>query len=114
MKEFITEWTVVDSQANATATATKAAPTAPQRHYITMASVSFSGTPATALTLLVRENATTTKWRVEIPAATTSPVMLNFVKPIRCTEAVSCDVTIAAAGSGITATVSLGGYTASC
>lgn len=114
MKEHITEWTVVDSQSNATATATKAAPSASKgmKHYITFVAFSASAAPAAAVTVLVRENAATTLFRVDIPASATAPVMINFVKPIRATQDLSVDATVGALGAGVTGTVVLGGYTA--
>lgn len=108
------EWTAVDSQTNAAATASKAAPTAPQRHCITTVGVSFSGTPATALRLLIQENSGgTTLWSAEIPAASTSPIQLNFVRPLRATIGKDVKATIGAAGAGIVCDVCLAGYTAS-
>lgn len=118
MKEQITEWTAVDNQTNATTTATKAAPTSStgNRLYVAWAAVSFSAAPATAITFKIIEDVAgtpVTKAQFEIPANATAPVMLNFVKPIRFSEAKSASGQVGAAGAGVVGTVTLGGYTAS-
>lgn len=114
MFSHASEWSVVASGDNATATATKAAPTAKKslRHYITAVSFSAEAAPAAAVTLQIRENASTVKWQFEIPASATAPVHINFVRPLRCSEDVSCDATVGALGAGVTGTVCISGYTA--
>lgn len=110
---YETLWTVVGTATNGTATATKAAVTGRgQRHYITFVLVSFSAAPATALTCLVRNSASTTIAQFEISANATAPIMINFVKPLRGGEELSVDATVGAAGSGVIGTITLGGYTA--
>lgn len=108
------EWSVVASATNSTATATKAAPSTKKslRHYITAVSFSASAAPGAAATLQIRENAATVKWQLELPAAATAPVHVNFVRPLRCSEDVSCDATVGALGAGVVGTVCISGYTA--
>lgn len=112
MKNEITEWTVrASGGANAASTATKAASgQLGVNHYVTFVSVSANGQPAAAVVVLVRENATTTRYEVQIPAAAFSPVHISFVFPIRITENTAVDITCPALGAGITSSVVIGGY----
>lgn len=104
-----TQWSVIDSKTNATATATRAA-VAGSRHLITGVSISVSGTPAAALVVQVLDGATVLE-QYQIPAANVAPVITNFVPPIAATIGNAVSVTVGAAGTGIVATVGIRGKT---
>lgn len=103
------QWSVVDTKTNATATATKAAATG-QRHLITGVSISFSGTPAAAVVVDVKDGATVLE-RYQVPAANVAPIITNFVPPIAATTGNEVSVTVGAAGTGIVASVGIRGKT---
>lgn len=104
-----TQWSVVDSQTNATATATKAAASGRQ-HFVTGVSISFSAQPVAAVVAEVRDGATVLE-RYQIPAANIAPIITNFVPPIAITSGNAATVTVTAAGAGVVATVGIRGKT---
>lgn len=104
-----TQWSVVDTQTNATATATRAGATNRQ-HFVTGVSISFSGPPAAAVVVEVRDGATVLE-RYQIPAANTAPIITNFVPPIAITTGNAATVTVGAAGASVVATVAIRGKT---
>ena len=112
MKNEVTEWSVrASGGANAVSTATKAASTQlGVNHYVTWVFVSSNGQPAAAVVALVRENASTTRYEFQIPAAAFSNVHVNFAFPLRITENTSVDITCPALGAGVTSSVVIGGY----
>lgn len=108
-----TQWTVVDSKANATATATQAAVTGKQ-HFVTGFSFSASAAVTTAATLEVRDGATVLD-RIQIPVSSASAplqaIVHSFVPPLTLTAGNAATVTVGALGSGVTGTVVLKGKT---
>lgn len=107
----VTEWTEVATATNGTATATRAAVTG-KIHYISGISISANGQPAAAVAATVTDGATT-KDRFEIPALAFSPIIINYVRPIRCTVSTAANVTLPALGAAITGTVVIKGFTRS-
>lgn len=107
---FPTQWTVVNSQTNATATATQAAVSTKQ-HFITGISFSMSAAPAAALTVQVRDGATVLD-QFQIPAAAQAPLVMNYSAPLACTPGNAASITVGAGGAGIVCTVVLKGKTA--
>lgn len=104
-----TQWSVVDTQTNATATATKAGGQNLQ-HFVTGVSISFSAAPAAAVVIEVRDGATVLE-RYQIPAANTAPIITNFVPPIAITTGNAATVTVGAAGAGVVVSVAIRGKT---
>jgi hypothetical protein len=104
-----TTWTVVDSQTNATATATRAA-TAGKQHFITGISFSMSAQPAAAVTVLVRDGATVLD-QFQIPAAAQAPLVHNYHPPLQITTGNAATITVGALGAGVVGTVVLKGKT---
>lgn len=107
---YFTQWSEVATQnTNVAATATKAA-AANQTHYITGYSVSTSAAPAAAVSVTVANGASTVE-RVELPAATFSPIVVNFSAPIRCNPNTAASITCPAVGGTTVSTVVLRGFT---
>lgn len=104
-----TQWTVVASQTNATATATKTADAAKQ-HFITGISFSMSAQPAAAVTVQVRDGATVLD-QFQIPAAAQAPLVHNYTPPLAITNGAAASITVGALGSGVVGTVVLKGKT---
>lgn len=105
-----TQWTVVDTQTNVTATATKAAVPG-QRHYITGYSVSVRGTTPAVGTFEVR-SAANVKERLELAAAQLPPILVACDDaPIECGLNEAATATVGAMGASQTATVTVKGYT---
>jgi hypothetical protein len=101
----VAAWTASDSQDNATATATKAAPAATASHYITGAMASYS---ATKTLLLQIKDDTTVIAEYYIYNAS----HLNFAKPLKITAGKACSAVLTASGTGGTlGKVTLTGYT---
>jgi hypothetical protein len=104
-----TQWTVVDSQTNATATATQAA-VAGKQHFITGISFSMSAAPAAAVAVQVRQG-TTVLDQFQIPAAAQAPLIHNYTPPLAITPGQSANITVGALGSGVVGTVVVKGKT---
>ncbi len=102
-----TQWTVVASQTNATATATKAAD-ATKQHYLTGISFSMSAAPAAPVTVQVKDG-TTVLDQFQIPAAAQAPLILNYVPPLAITPGNLAEITVGALGAGVVGTVVLKG-----
>lgn len=97
-------WAEMDTETNATVTATKAG-VASKQHLMFKVVYSFSGAPATALELDIKDGASVIA-RFQIPASLTAPVPLDFgMRPMRATAGNDLVATIGAAGSGIVCTV---------
>lgn len=104
-----TTWTVVNSQTNATATATRAA-TAGSQHFVTGISFSMSAAPAGAVTVQVLDGATVLD-QFQIPAAAQAPLIHNYNPPLRITAGNATSITVGALGTGVIGTVVLKGKT---
>ncbi|MFZ9446117.1 MAG: hypothetical protein ACO277_08205 [Ilumatobacteraceae bacterium] len=104
-----TTWTVVNSQTNATATATQAAVTGKQ-HFVTGISFSMSAAPAAAVTVQVRDGATVID-QFQIPAAAQAPLIHNYHPPLEITSGNLASITVGALGTGVVGTVVLKGKT---
>lgn len=104
-----TQWTVVDSQTNATATATKAA-VAGKQHFITGISFSMSAAPAAAVTVQVKDGSTVLD-QFQIPAAAQAPLLSNYNPPLTITVGAAASITVGALGAGVVGTVVLKGKT---
>jgi hypothetical protein len=104
-----TQWSPIDTQTNATATATRAALSG-ARHYITGYSVSVRGTTPAVGTFEVRSGANVLV-RLELPAAQMAPIDVYLDFPIECNINESAVATVGAMGATQTATVSVRGYT---
>lgn len=114
MKEQVTEWVASGAGgANSVSTASQAAPGNPNlRHYVTWVLISCNGQPAAAVTAQIQYGTGPTQLvPIMIPAAAFSPIMINFVKPVRVPEGVKVELTIPALGTGISSTAVIGGYT---
>lgn len=107
---FIAAWSEVATQnTNTAATATKAG-VAGQRHFITGYSISCSAAPSPAVSVTVTDGAATVE-RVEVPAATFSPIVVNFGSPVRCGIGTAAAITCPAVGGTTRSTVVLRGFT---
>lgn len=104
-----TTWSVVVSQTNAPATATRAAATGKQ-HFITGFSFSMSAAPAAAVVVEVRDGATVID-QFQIPAAAQAPLVVSYSRELQCTTGNAATITVGALGAGIVATVVLKGKT---
>lgn len=104
-----TDWAVSASQTNATATATKAA-VANARHYITSITISASAAPATAVQATMAGGGACI-CPLEIPAASFSPVSINFDPPLRGDINTAANISLPALGASVTGTVVIRGYT---
>ena len=104
-----TTWTVVASQTNATATATRAA-TAAKQHFITGITFSMSAAPAAAVTVQVLDGATVLD-QFQVPAAAQAPMVHNYHPPLQLTTGNSASITVGALGAGVVGTVVLKGKT---
>jgi hypothetical protein len=104
-----TQWTVVASQTNATATATKAADAAKQ-HFITGISFSMSAQPTSPVTVQVRDGSTVID-QFQIPAAAQAPLLHNYTPPLTITPGAAASITVGALGSAVVGTVVLKGKT---
>lgn len=104
-----TTWSVVDSQTNATATATQAA-AAGKQHFLTGISFSMSAAPAGAATVQVKDG-TTVVDQFQIPAAAQAPFVHNYNPPLQITAGAAASITVGALGSGVVGTVVLKGKT---
>lgn len=103
-------WTVVAEADNATATATRSAPTgqaANQKHYVSAVSVSFSNAVSGVMTVTIKSN-TTTLWKRHF----TQEKDIDFRRPLVCAPGVALNVELTASGAGGTVGVaSVSGYT---
>lgn len=104
-----TTWTVVNSQTNATATATQAA-VANKQHFLTGISFSMSAQPAAAVTVQVRDGVTVID-QFQIPAAAQAPFVHNYTPPLQITAGAATSITVGALGAGVVGTVVLKGKT---
>lgn len=105
-----TKWTVVDTQTNATATATKAA-SAGRNHYITGISFSADRAPTAPVAVQLKDGSTVIdEW--EVPASAFSPVMFNFLRPILITTNTAATLTCGAGGTSVKVSLTLRGFTA--
>jgi len=109
MAEYFTQWAVVDTQTNATATATHAGVSG-QQHYITSVSVSASAAPATAVTCTITGGSDTLD-EFLIPPGAFSPIVINYDHPLRVDEGDDAEITVAALGSGVVGKVVIRGFT---
>lgn len=100
-------WVETDTQANATATATRAAPSAGIAHYISGVSGTFEAS-VTGATLILKDGTTeVARWHVHDAFA------LAFPSPIKLSPATAANLELAASGSaGVDGTANLVGYTA--
>lgn len=106
----IDENTARDTQTNAPATATQAAPGADKQLFITGFVISQSGTAPAAgtYTVSIRRNAgATTIKQFLVPAAAIAPIIYEFKRPIRIPENQSADIQISALGAGAVVIVEL-------
>lgn len=99
-------WVSEDSQDNAAATATKAAPGSGIAHYITSISAGFSGSVSGA-TLHLKEGSTVLgRWRVY------DSLTLSFSSPIKLTPGTVANLELAASGTpGTVGDVTMSGFT---
>lgn len=104
------KWTAVDTNSNA-ATSANVVAVAGQQHFATHVTVSFSTVPATALTLTIKDG-TTVIWQVEL--STTNTIFTeNFeTRPLHASTNAALSANVGAAGTGVTSTISLAGFTA--
>ncbi len=102
----VATWTAKDSQDNADATATKAAPAAGVSHYITGVLASYSA--AKTLLLQIKDDTT-----VIAEYYVVNSQHLTFGKPIKITAGKACSAVLTASGTGgVLGKVALIGYTA--
>lgn len=106
-----TKWTTIDSQTNATATATKAAVTG-RCHYITGLTISANAAPAAAIEATLYDG-TTAIDLFEIPASAFAPIVVNYKPPIKVTSGAATSIALGAGGAGVKTSVTLRGFTAS-
>ena len=107
-----TQWTVVDSQTNATATATKAAVSGKQ-HFITGVSFSMSAAPAASVTVQVKDGSTVLD-QFQIPGGAgtaQAPLVHNYYPPLQITSGNAATITVGALGATVVGTVVLKGKT---
>lgn len=109
MAERPTQWSVIDTQTNAAATATQSG-VAGMRHYIAAVTISASAAPAAA-TYAELLNGATVIDRYEIPAGAFAPIVINFDHPFRCGDGEDAVLTLGDLGSGVTGTIALKGFT---
>lgn len=102
----------VDTQTNAIATATIAAPGAGLVLYITGISFSASAAPAAAVRVLVKQG-TTTIDSFEVPAAAFGPVHINYARPLRADANALVSVTLPALGAAVVGDCSIHAFKAS-
>ena len=101
-------WTEIDSQVNATATATHPANVG-WTHYIGGISISCSGQPTSSVQVLIKAGAVVLdQW--EIPSAAFGPIIPPFFRPYRGAQGGTVSVTIGAMGAGVRGTVSIRGF----
>lgn len=106
MLNAASDWTAKDSQSNALATASKAAPAAGKRHYLTGVYASYSAA-ATGL-LQVKDGATVI---LERYVKDTVPADIHFARPIRVTDATAVSAELAAGGAAVVGKVAIMGFT---
>lgn len=104
-----TQWSVIDSKTNATATATKAADSAKQ-HFVTGISFSASAAIGAAVTVQVKDGATVLD-QFQIPATMVTPLVVHYHPPLTITVGNAASVTVGALGAGVVGTVVLKGKT---
>ena len=98
----------VDSQVNATATATVAA-AANKRFMVTGATISANGNVAAAVSVTLTNGATTIDC-FEIPATAIAPIVVNYVRPMQCDVNVAAAISCPALGAAIRGSVAIRGY----
>ena len=103
------QWSVIDTQVNATATASLSGVTGKQ-HAICGLSLSASGQPSASVTVQILDGATVLD-RWEIPPAQFAPIVHNYTRPFLCSNGSTASVTVTALGAGIRATLVLKGFT---
>jgi hypothetical protein len=99
--------TAIDSQVNATATATVSAPATTQSIYITSIAFSFNGTPSAAVSVTLTDTAATQRGRWEVPAAAGQPWQCQFQRPLRIAAGKGVSLALPALGASIRGTVQL-------
>jgi hypothetical protein len=106
------QWSVIATQTNATATATKAK-IAAMRHYIIGFSFSSSGALAAAVTLTVQDSTNAVVLdEFRIPINTPMPLVVNYgTHPLEGGTNADVQITVGALGAGIVGEVVLKGYT---
>ena len=106
-------WSVVTSvNDNTSAVATRAAPGAALRLYITHATISASAAPSATVSATITDGGTTIE-RIEIPAAVFAPVIIPYPRGYKCGVNAAAVITLPAIGGTTRGTVSIHGFTAS-
>lgn len=100
------DWTHDDTQANATATATRAAPEKGLSHYVTHVAGSYDATRS-GKTLILKEGSTELlRWHVY------DALTIEFASPIKIAAGTAANLELEASGAGATSgTASMAGYT---
>lgn len=106
----LTEWTVVDTQTAATATATKSG-VAGKTHYITGITVSADRAPTAGARFDVKDSTPTTLDSAQVPNAAFAPIMKNYTRPLRCASGKDATITIPSLGASVVCTITIQGYT---
>lgn len=101
-------WTVIDTGSNATLAASIGAK-AQQQHFLTHFTVSFSAALAAAVTVTVKDG-TTVIWQTEIGTEVRIYTENFETRPLHASTNAALVVGVAAAGSGVTQTISMAGY----
>ena len=105
------DWTVVATVANNTAcVATKAAPGANKRHFITGITISCSAAPSATVAAHL-DTASTVLDQFEIPASAFSPIVEGYTRPLTGGVNEVITLTIPAVGGTTRATAVLKGFT---
>lgn len=98
----------IDTQTNATATATITAPTSPRCVLITGVSISADRAPASPFTVQVKDGTTVIK-QFEIPAAAFSPIEIDFKRGLICGPGNAAVITAGAGGASVKVTLGIAG-----
>jgi len=101
---------VLDSQTNATATATQAAK-AGARHFVTGLTISASAAPAAAVTAQLKDGNTVID-QFEIPAGAFAPILHNYTRPLRGSVNSAITLVVPALGASVKGTAVIHGFTA--
>src|SRR5262245_22501743 len=110
MADIPSDWCVTTNADNATATATRAAPTGGICNYVTMIAGSFSAAPGTPKTLILKNGTTEIgRWYISTGGVGQSVV---FNSPIRLSPGTAANLDLAASGTGGTiGAATMSGYT---
>lgn len=98
---------IIDSQTAATATATLSAPGADKRLIVLSASISADRAPTAAITITLKNDATTIKqW--EVPAAAFAPMEMAFPHGLKIDPNKAAVLSCGSGGTGVKITLGLG------